>query len=185
MPLGALWAWMAPAVHGVVVLTHRGERVQDYPGAESQHFFVAAVLLLGLLSTVAVVAAALVWQWRAHRGPGMVVALGLGVLGAASVAAAEGAVLVHLHYGTVNVGSAPVTHDHPVYYFTEAPPVFFGHTPLQIACTLLVPVASAALAYAVPVATTDRDDLGHGDRVPGPKRSAGAVIADAGAPPVR
>jgi MFS family permease len=176
VPLGALWAWMAPAVHGVVVLTRQGDRVQDYLGAEPQHFFVAAALLLGLLSAVAVVAAALVWQWRPHRGPGMVVALGAGVLGAGSVAAAVGALLVHVHYGTVHVGSAPVTHDHPVYYFTEAPPVFFGHSPLQIACTLLLPVAGAALAYAAPVATTARDDLGG---------YPGAVIADAGAPSVR
>ena len=159
-PIGALWAWIAPAVHGVVALTHDGDRVHDYLGPESEHFFVAAVLMLGLMNVVAVVAAVLVWQWRAHRGPGMVAGLCAGVLGAAAAAAGVGALLVQLHYGTVNFDAVPVTHDNPVYYFTEAPPVFFGRAPLQIACTLLLPASTAALVYAVPVAATARDDLG-------------------------
>lgn len=159
-PVGALWAWIAPAVHGVVALTHDGDRVHDYLGPESEHFFVAAVLMLGLLDVVAVVGAVLVWQWRAHRGPGMVAGLCAALLGAAAAAAGVGALLVHLHYGTVNFDAAPVTHDHPVYYFTAAPPVFFGHTALQVACTLLLPVATAALVYAALVAATARDDLG-------------------------
>lgn len=159
-PIGALWAWIAPAVHGVVALTHDGDRVHDYLGPESEHFFVAAVLMLGLMNVVAVVAAVLVWQWRAHRGPGMVAGLCAGVLGAAAAAAGVGALLVQLHYGTVNFDAVPVAHDNPVYYFTEAPPVFFGHTALQIACTLLLPVATAALVYAVAVAASPRDDLG-------------------------
>ena len=159
-PIGALWAWMAPALHGVVVLTHSGDRVHDYLGPESEHFFVAAVLMLGLMNVVAVVAAVLVWQWRPHRGPGMVAGLCAGVLGAAAAAAGVGALLVHLHYGTVNFDKAPVTHDNPVYYFTQAPPVFFGHTALQVACTLLLPVATAALVYAVLAAANPRDDLG-------------------------
>jgi hypothetical protein len=53
-----------------------------------------------------------------------------------------------------------VSHKDPVYYFTEAPPVFFGRAPLQIACTLLLPASTAALVYAVPAAATARDDLG-------------------------
>ena len=60
----------------------------------------------------------------------------------------------------MNFATAPVSHDHPVYYFTEAPPVFFGRTAWQIACTLLLPASTAALVYAVPVAATARDDLG-------------------------
>lgn len=159
-PIGALWAWMAPALHGVVALTHSGDRVHDYLGPESEHFFVAAVLMLGLLNVLAVVAAVLVWQWRPHRGPGMVAALCAGVLGAAAAAAGVGTLLVHLHYGTVYFDKAPVTHDNPVYYFTQAPPVFFGDTALQIACTLLLPVATAALVYAVLAAANPRDDLG-------------------------
>src|SRR5690625_4516218 len=70
-PVGALWAWLAPPIHGVVALTRDGHRVQAYLGPESEHFFVAAALMLGLLAMVAVVAAALVWLWRAHRGPSM------------------------------------------------------------------------------------------------------------------
>ena len=38
--------------------------------------------------------------------------------------------------------------------------MFFGPSRLQIACTLLLPAAAAALVYAVPVAATARDDLG-------------------------
>jgi hypothetical protein len=67
---------------------------------------------------------------------------------------------VHVRYGTPNFGAAPVSHDHPLYYVTEAPSVFFGPSWLQGACTLLLPAATAALVYAVPVAATARDDLG-------------------------
>jgi len=38
--------------------------------------------------------------------------------------------------------------------------VFFGPSRLEMACTLLLPAATAALVYAVPVAATARDDLG-------------------------
>lgn len=157
---GGLWAWIAPPIHGVVALTHDGDRLNDYLGDESEHFFVAAFLMLGLLNIVAAVAAVLAWQWRAHRGPGMVTGLCAGVVIAAAAAVGVGALLVHLRYGAVDFAAVPVSHDHPVYYFTEAPPVFFGRTPLQIACTLLLPASTAALVYAVPVAATARDDLG-------------------------
>ncbi len=158
--VGGLWAWLAPPIHGVVALTHRGERVHDYLGDEADHFFVAAFLVLGLLNVVAVVASVLVWQWRTHRGPAMVVALSTGVVGAGAVTAAVGALLVHLRYGTVDIAGAPVTPEHRVHYFTEAPPVLFGHAPLQIACTLLLPAATAALVYALLAAGAARDDLG-------------------------
>ncbi len=87
-------AWIAPPIHGVVALDHSGERVHDYLGTESEHFFVAAVLMLGLLSVVSVVAPVLVWQWGEHRGPGMVAALSIGLVAAAAAAAAVGAPLV-------------------------------------------------------------------------------------------
>jgi Protein of unknown function (DUF2567) len=157
---GALWAWIAPPIHGVVVLSRQGERLHDYLGDESEHFFVAPFLMLGLLNVVVAVAAVLAWQWRAHRGPGMVAGLCAGAVIAASAAAGVGALLVHLRYGAVDFATAPVTHDHPFYYFTEAPPVFFGRRPLQIACTLLLPAVTTALVYAVPAAATARDDLG-------------------------
>jgi hypothetical protein len=158
--IGGLWAYIAPPIHGVVALTHDGDRVQDYLGDESEHFFVAAFLMFGLLNVVAAVASVLVWQWRAHRGPAMVVGLCTGMALAAAAAAGVGALLVHLHYGTVDFDAVPVTPDNRFYYFTEAPPVFFGHAPLQAACTLLLPATTAALVYAIPAAATARDDLG-------------------------
>ncbi len=158
--VGGLWAWIAPPIHGVVALTRAGERLHEYLGDESEHFFVAAFLMLGLLNVVAAVAAVLAWQWRAHRGPAMVTGLCTGMVIAAAAAVGVGALLVHLRYGATDFGAAPVSHDHPLYYFTEAPPVFFGRSPLQMACTLLLPSATAALVYAVPAAATARDDLG-------------------------
>jgi hypothetical protein len=158
--VGGLWSWIAPPIHGVVALTHEGDRLHDYLGDEPENFFVAPFLILGLLNVVAAVAAVLAWQWRAHRGPGMLTGLCAGVVIAAAAAVGVGIVVVHLRYGAVDFAGAPVNHDHPVYYFTEAPPVFFGRTPLQIACTLLLPASTAALVYAIPVAATARDDLG-------------------------
>jgi hypothetical protein len=158
--VGGLWAWLTPPVNGVVVLTHSGERLHDYLGSETDHFFVAAFLMLGLLNVVAAVAAVLAWQWRAHRGPEMVAALCTGMVIAAAAAIGVGVLLAHLRYGTVEFATVPLSHDHPLHYFTQAAPVFFGPSWLQIACTLLLPAATAALVYAVPVAATARDDLG-------------------------
>ena len=158
--VGALWAWLAPPIKGAVALTHSGERLHEYLGSEADHFFVSAFLMLGLLNVVAAVAAVLAWQWRPHRGPGMVAGLCTGVVIAAAAAVGVGILLVHLRYGTPNLAAAPVSHEHPLYYVTEAPPVFFGPSWLQSSCTLLLPAATAALVYAVPVAATARDDLG-------------------------
>jgi len=158
--IGALWAWLAPAVHGVVALTKSGERVRAHLGNEADHFFIAAFLVVGLLCVMAVVASVLVWQWRAHRGPLMVAALATGSAVAAGVAAGVGAVLVHWRYGTIDVGAAPVSPGHRVHYVIEAPPVFFGHSPLLIALTILFPAAIAALVYALIAVSIPRDDLG-------------------------
>ena len=157
---GALWAWLAPPAHGVVALTKSGQRIQTYLGSESDHLFVAAAMLIGMLVPLAVISAVLVWQWRAHRGPVIATALWVGSVAAAAVAAGVGAVLVHWRYGTVPFETAPVTRENRVYYFTEAPPVFFAHGPLQIATTLLFPAAVAALVYALMAVATPRDDLG-------------------------
>jgi hypothetical protein len=158
--VGGVWAWLAPPINGVVALTNSGERLHDYLGSESDHFFVAAFLMLGLLNVVAAVTAVLAWQWRAHRGPGMVVALCTGMVVAAAAAVGVGVLLAHLRYGTVDFATVPLSPEHPLHYFTEAAPVFFGPSRLQIACTLLLPAATAALVYAVPAAATARDDLG-------------------------
>ncbi|KUH65674.1 hypothetical protein AU184_05990 [Mycolicibacterium novocastrense] len=158
--VGALWAWLAPPVHGVVALARDGERVRAHLGNESDHFFVAAFLLVGMLCVVGAVAAVAVWQWRAHRGPVMTAALATGCMLAAGVAAGVGALLVHLRYGTIDVAAAPVTPEHRVHYVTEAPPVFFGPSPLQAALTILFPAAVAALVYSLAAVSTARDDLG-------------------------
>ena len=158
--VGALWAWLAPPIKGAVALSHSGERLHEYLGSEADHFFVSAFLMLGLLNVVAAVAAVLAWQWRPHRGPGMVAGLCTGVVIAAGAAVGVGVLLAHLRYGTPDFAAAPVSHEHPLYYVTEAPSVFFGPSRLLIACTLLLPAATAALVYAVPVAATARDDLG-------------------------
>jgi hypothetical protein len=158
--VGVLWAWIAPPVHGVVALAKSGNRVHAYLGNEADHFFVAAFMMLGMLGVVAVVAAVLVWQWRAHRGPVLTVALAVGAVIAAGIATAVGALLVRSRYDIVNVETAPVTPENKLYYFTEASSVFFGHSPWQMATTLLVPAAAAALVYALFAVSTARDDLG-------------------------
>ncbi len=158
--VGALWAWLAPSIHGVVALTKSGERVKAYLGNEADHFFISAFLLVGMLAAVAVVAAVLLWQWKAHRGPAMVAALAIGAAAATGAAAGVGALLVRLRYGTVDIPGAPVSPEHRVHYVVEAPAVFFGHSPLHIAATLLLPAAAAALVYALLAVSTQRDDLG-------------------------
>ena len=158
--IGALWAWLAPSIHGVVALTKSGDRVRAHLGNEADHFFVAAFLVVGMLCVMAVVAAVLVWQWRAHRGPLMVGALGFGSAAAAGVASGVGAALAHWRYGTIDVASAPISPEDRVHYVIEAPPVFFGHSPLLIALTILFPAAIAALVYALIAVSIPRDDLG-------------------------
>ncbi len=158
--IGGLWAWIAPPIHAVAALTRSGERVHDYLGNESEHFFVAPCLMLGLLSVVGVVASVLVWQWREQRGPGMVIALSIGSVASAAAAAAVGVLLVRLRYGALNFDAVPLSTDHKVAYVIEAPPVFFSQGPLLVAVTLTWPAFAAALAYAVLAAANAHDDLG-------------------------
>lgn len=158
--LGGMWAWIAPPIRAVVAITRAGERVHDYLGAESEHFFDAPCLMLGLLTVLAVVAAALVWQWRAHRGPAMVAGLSIGMVVAAAAAAGTGALLVRLGYGAVDFDAVPLLGKPSVAYVIQAPPVFFSHGPLQVAVTLMWPAGIAALVYAVLAAADARDDLG-------------------------
>jgi hypothetical protein len=169
--IGALWAWIAPPIHLVVAMTRGGERVHDYLGTESDHFFDVPCLMLGLLTVLAVVATVLVWQWRAHRGPGMVIGLTIGMVVAAAAASGLGALLVRLRYGALDVDAVPLSGKPSVAYVVEAPPVFFGHGPLQVAATLVWPAAIAALVYAALAAGNARDDLGGfppADRQPPP-----------------
>jgi hypothetical protein len=158
--IGGLWAWIAPPIHAVVAITRAGERVHDYLGTESQHFFDAPCMMLGLLTVLAVVAAVLVWQWREHRGSGMVIGLSIGMVTAAAAASAIGAVLVRLSYGALNFDAIPLSGKPSVAYVVQAPPVFFAQGPLQVAMTLMWPAAIAALVCAVLAAADARDDLG-------------------------
>ncbi|MGV0812658.1 DUF2567 domain-containing protein [Mycolicibacterium boenickei] len=158
--LGALWAWLAPGIHGVVALTRSGDRVHAYLGGESDLFFTSAFMFVGLLVVMAVVAAVALWQWAPHRGPVLVAALAGGCAVATAVAAGVGAVLAHLRFGSVDIAAAPVTPEHRIHYVVEAASVFFGHSPLQIAGTILFPAAAAAMVYALIAVSTVRDDLG-------------------------
>ena len=158
--VGALWAWLAPPIHGVVALTKSGNKVKGYLGNEGDHFFVAAFLMVGMVSVLAFVAAVLVWKWRAHRGPVVAAALAIGSAAAAGAATGVGAILVHWRYGAIDIAGAPVSPEHRVQYVIEAPAVFFGQGPLQIATTILFPAAVAAFVYALMAVSTQRDDLG-------------------------
>ncbi|MGV0792247.1 DUF2567 domain-containing protein [Mycolicibacterium sp. XJ1819] len=158
--IGALWAVVAPSIHGVVALTKGGDRIRAYLGNEADNFFVAAFLIVGMLCAMSVIAAVLVWQWRAHRGPLMAATLSVGAAAAAGAATGVGALLVHWRYGAIDVDAAPVTPEQRVHYVVEAPAVFFGASPLQAAMTILFPVAVAALVYSLLVLSTPRDDLG-------------------------
>lgn len=157
---GALWSVLAPPVHGVVALTRAGERIRAYLGADADHLFTAAFLFVGMLTAVAAVGAVWLWQWRAHRGPVLVTALAVGGAVAGAVAAGVGAALMRLRYGAADVAAAPVTPEHRFHYVVEAPAVFFGHTPLQVACSIIFPAAIGALVYAMCAVATSRDDLG-------------------------
>lgn len=164
--LGALWAWIAPAAHAAVVLNRAGERITGYIGSESEHVFLSAAIMVGLLSVLGAAAGVAAWKWRAHRGPEMVGALSIGLLAAAGIATGVGAALTRLRYGVVDVAGAPVTPEHRVHYVTEGPAVYFGHSPWQIAVTLMVPVGIGAFAYAFGALSTSRDDLGAYPPVP-------------------
>ena len=158
--LGALWAWIAPPIHGVIALTKSGNRVHAALGAETDNFFNAAFLLVGLVVALAVVSAVLVWQWRPHRGPLLCTALAIGSAAAAGAAAGVGALIVRARYDIIDIAGAPISPEHRVIYVTEAPPVFFSHSGWLIAATVLFPAAMAALVYSLIAVSSSRDDLG-------------------------
>ena len=155
---GALWAWLAPPIHSAVAVTKAGKRVHQYVGHEADHYFDAAVMMAGVLAGLAVVTAVLVWQWRQRRGPAMVLSLTAGGLAAAAAATSTGAGLVRIRYGHFDIDAVPA--DHKLHYVTEAPAVFFGHTPWQVLTILLLPAAVAALTYAMLAVASAHDDLG-------------------------
>jgi hypothetical protein len=157
--VGAAWAWLAPPIQIVLAMTKSGDRVRGYVGDESDLVFLGAFLMTGMLFVLAVSAAVAVWQWRAHRGPILAGALSLGALAAAGTAAGVGAALARWRHGSVDLASAPISPEHRIFYTHEAPAVFFGHTPLQIAASVVFPAGVAALVYAMCVLSAKRDDL--------------------------
>jgi hypothetical protein len=158
--IGALWAWIAPPIHGVIALTKSGDRVHAALGNEADNFFIAAFLIVGMVVVLAVVAAVAVWQWRAHRGPVLCAALAVGSAAAFGVAAGVGAFIVRARYDVIDIAGAPISPDHRVVYVTEAPPVFFAQSGWVIAASVLFPMATAALVYALIAVSSSRDDLG-------------------------
>ncbi|MBB2990569.1 hypothetical protein FHR72_002037 [Mycolicibacterium iranicum] len=182
--VGALWAWLAPPIRGVIALTRDGDRVKAALGTESDNWFTSAFLVVGMLSVMAVVAAVLVWQWKSHRGPVMVAALTAGSVAAAAVTSGIGTLVAHLRYGSVDLAAAPVSEQQRVFYVTEAPSVFFGHSPVQIAVTLLFPAAVAATVYLLAAVATPRDDLGAWPPVEYPGAPTGRTGTAADVPPV-
>jgi hypothetical protein len=157
---GALWALIAPPIHGVIALTKSGNRVHAALGAETDNFFNSAFLLVGLVVVLAVVSAVLVWQWRPHRGPVLCAALAIGSAAATGAAAGVGALIVRARYGVIDIAGAPISPEHRVVYVTEAPPVFFAHNVWLIAASVLFPAAMAALVYSLTAVSSSRDDLG-------------------------
>ncbi len=173
--VGVLWAWLAPPVKGVVALTRAGDKIKAHIGMEADNWFTAAFLMVGLLSVLAVIAAVAVWQWQTHRGPVLAGALAAGSLLAAASAAGTGALVAHLRYGAVDIAGAPVSEQQRVHYITEAPSVFFGHSPLQIALSLLFPAAVAAMVYLLAAVACPRDDLGAWPPVEYPAAPTGRI----------
>ena len=136
---GALWAWMAPPIHGVIALTKSGDRVHAALGDETDNFFIAAFLLVGMV---------------------VVLSVAIGSAAAFGAAAGVGALIVRSRYDVIDIAGAPISPDDRVVYVTEAPPVFFAHTGWVIATSVLFPVALAALVYALIAVSASRDDLG-------------------------
>ena len=181
--LGTVWAAIAPPIHTITGLAKSGDRVDGFLGREADNVFVASAMFIGLLCMLGVVTAVAVWQWRAYRGPLMVIALWIGMAAAGGAAAGTGVALAHWRYGTSDHKGVPLSPENRIAYFTEAPPVFMGHSILQVAVTLLLPAALAVLVYGLMVVATPRDDLGGWP----PARTWGTVgprITAAGTEPV-
>ncbi|WP_078284597.1 DUF2567 domain-containing protein [Mycobacteroides chelonae] len=166
--VGALWSVIAPGVHGAIADTRDNGRVFVHLGNQADNFFIATTLLTGMAAVVAVVVSAAAWQWRAHRGPVMVGGIALGALAGSALAAGVGAALVRLRYGALDIAGAQLDEGHRIKYVVEAPAVFYGHTPAQIAVTLALAPCLAAVTYMFCVVACVRDDLDAWPPVTGP-----------------
>ncbi|PVZ08885.1 DUF2567 domain-containing protein [Actinomycetospora cinnamomea] len=89
LPLGALWAFLAPVVH-TVALPGGGSGV---PAGEADHAFDAVAIHVLLIAAFGVIAGAVAWRRRHRRGPVLLVALVVGSLAGAWVAGRIGGLL--------------------------------------------------------------------------------------------
>jgi hypothetical protein len=89
LPLGALWALLAPVVH-VVALPGSGT---GSPAGEADHAFDAVAIHVLLVASFGVIAGAVAWRRRHRRGPVMLLSAVLGTLVGAWVAGRVGALL--------------------------------------------------------------------------------------------
>jgi hypothetical protein len=89
LPLGALWALLAPVVH-VVALPGAGT---GSPAGEADHAFDAVAIHVLLVASFGVIAGAVAWRRRHRRGPVLLVALVAGALLGGGLAGRVGALL--------------------------------------------------------------------------------------------
>ena len=74
LPLGALWALLAPVVH-IVALPGAGT---GSPAGEADHAFDAVAIHVLLVASFGVIAGAVAWRRRHRRGPVLLVAAAVG-----------------------------------------------------------------------------------------------------------
>ena len=129
-------------------------------GNETDNFFVAAFLLVGLVVALAVVTAVLAWQWRPHRGPVMCAALSIGSAAAFGAAAGVGALIVRSRYDVIDIAGAPISPDASGGLRDRGAAGVLRALGWLIAASVLFPAALAALVYALIAVSTPRDDLG-------------------------
>ncbi|MDD7968862.1 DUF2567 domain-containing protein [Actinomycetospora lemnae] len=156
LPLGALWALLAPVVH-VVALPGGGS---GSPAGEADHAFDAVAIHLLLVASYGVIAGAVAWRRRHRRGPVVLVALVAGALLGGWLCGRVGAMLAWAAspvpvlvdpaaLGTAGIPGAPV----PA-VLTSLPP---SPGPWWIA---LVAGLGAALAYVLAAIVDGHEDMG-------------------------
>ncbi|MEJ2865828.1 DUF2567 domain-containing protein [Actinomycetospora flava] len=159
LPLGALWALLAPTVH-TVALPGTGT---GSPAGEADHAFDAVAIFVLMITAFGVIAGALAWRRRHRRGPVVLVALVLGSLVGAWLAGRVGAlfawsaspvpVLVDpAALGTAGMPGAPVP---AVLTSVPASP-----GPWWIA---IVAGLGAALTYVLAAIVDGHEDMGRDD----------------------
>ncbi|GLZ47333.1 hypothetical protein Acsp06_35180 [Actinomycetospora sp. NBRC 106375] len=158
LPLGALWALLAPVVH-VVALPGAGI---GSPAGEADHAFDAVAIHVLLVASFGVIAGAVAWRRRHRRGPVMLIAVVLGSLAGAWVAGRVGALLawaaspVPVLVDPAALGSAAPAAPVPA-VMTSLPP---SPGPWWIA---LIAGLGAALAYVLAAIVDGHEDMSRDD----------------------